>query len=208
MTQRQHFFTKSSPAYAQVSHPCYSRKVGIIGAGGLGSNLTVILLRMGFTNIIVADFDRIEPSNLNRQIYGFRQIGKPKVEALAEIVETLLPEIRIRTHLERIDDQNMKHCFAGCSVIADCTDLAQNKSHIVETALLQLACSVVTASGIGGRLVLDKLNCHRRFGNRLWIIGDQRTSDSAGVAAPMVTAAACAMAEAVYEICRMQEDEL
>ncbi len=206
MTDRHQYFVKSSPSYLPATDRCYASLVGIIGAGGLGSNLAVILCRLGFTRLVVADFDVVEPSNLNRQIYHHEQVGRPKVESLERIVVNLLPEIDLTTHFAKIDGDNVAQYFGNCAVVADCTDLAQNKSQIVEAVLTILSCPVVSVSGIGGRLTPEKLSCERKFGDRLWVIGDQRSSDCIGVAAPAVVATAAAMAEAVYDICRDQQE--
>lgn len=206
VTVRHQFFIKSSPTYLPSTDRCYASPIGIVGAGGLGSNLSVILCRLGFTRLVVADFDTVEPSNLNRQIYRHEQIGMTKVEALEQVVLNLLPGIDLTTYLERIDSGNIIRYFGNCTVVADCTDLARNKSQIVESVLTMLSCPVVSVSGIGGRLTSDTLNCERKFGSRLYVIGDQQSSDSIGVAAPAVFAAAAAMAEVVYNICRDQQE--
>ena len=56
--------------------------VGIAGVGGLGSAVAIALARVGIGQLLIADFDVVEPSNLNRQQYFIDQIGLPKVEAL------------------------------------------------------------------------------------------------------------------------------
>jgi len=61
--------------------------ITVIGAGAIGSEVTVKLAKMGFNNITVFDDDEVDTVNLNSQFYRFRDIGKMKVEALAEIVE-------------------------------------------------------------------------------------------------------------------------
>lgn len=206
MTDRHQYFVASSPSYLPTTDRCYASLIGIVGAGGLGSNLAVILCRLGFTRLVVADFDLVEPSNLNRQIYHYDQVGLPKVEGLERIVASVLPEIDLKTHFIRISRDNIAQYFENCAVVADCTDLAQNKSQIVEAVLTILPCPVVSVSGIGGRLTSDKLQCERKFGDRLWVIGDRRSSDGIGVAAPAVLATAAAMAEVVYDICRDQQE--
>jgi sulfur carrier protein ThiS adenylyltransferase len=57
--------------------------IGIAGVGGIGSNVAVNLVRSGIASLKIVDFDRVEPSNLNRQFYFHDQIGRLKVEALA-----------------------------------------------------------------------------------------------------------------------------
>ena len=56
-------------------------KVGIAGLGGLGSNIAVMLARIGVGHLLLVDFDIIEPSNLNRQSYYVRHLGMPKAIA-------------------------------------------------------------------------------------------------------------------------------
>jgi molybdopterin-synthase adenylyltransferase len=59
----------------------------IVGAGGIGSFTTLTLAKMGFDNLIVYDFDTIEEHNLPNQFYRHKDVGRPKVEALCDIVE-------------------------------------------------------------------------------------------------------------------------
>ena len=63
--------------------------VGIAGAGGLGSVVAENLARSGVGKLIIADYDSVEPSNLNRQRYALAQLGSPKVQALAENITGL-----------------------------------------------------------------------------------------------------------------------
>ena len=56
--------------------------VGIMGLGGLGTVVAGALARVGVGRLILADFDVVEPSNLNRQQYSISQIGEKKTEAL------------------------------------------------------------------------------------------------------------------------------
>ncbi len=64
--------------------------VGIAGAGGLGSVVAENLARAGVGKLIVADFDRVEPSNLNRQRFSLSQLGMLKVAALTENIKNLI----------------------------------------------------------------------------------------------------------------------
>jgi len=63
--------------------------ITVIGAGGIGSWTTLALAKIGCRNITVVDFDNVEAKNTPSQLYTLKQIGKPKVEALAELVEML-----------------------------------------------------------------------------------------------------------------------
>lgn len=62
------------------------KQINIIGAGAVGSFTTLALVKMGFTNINVIDFDVIDIENMNCQFFRFKDIGKYKVDALKELV--------------------------------------------------------------------------------------------------------------------------
>ncbi|MDP2933961.1 MAG: ThiF family adenylyltransferase, partial [bacterium] len=72
-----------------------SATVGIAGLGGLGSNVAVSLARIGVGKIVIADFDLVEPSNLNRQQYFVEQLGTNKVAGLTENLMRINPYIKI-----------------------------------------------------------------------------------------------------------------
>ena len=55
-----------------------SAKVAIAGLGGLGSNIAVMLARSGIGKLLLVDFDVVDVTNLNRQMYFIPQLGKPK----------------------------------------------------------------------------------------------------------------------------------
>lgn len=69
-----------------LAHP-----ITIIGAGSVGSAITLVLAKMGFNNITVYDFDNVEPHNIPNQLYGLGMIGKKKVKALKSLVSLLTP---------------------------------------------------------------------------------------------------------------------
>ena len=62
-------------------------KVGIAGAGGLGSNVAMLLVRAGMKKLVIADFDIVNESNLNRQFFFRHQLGEKKIDALAARLE-------------------------------------------------------------------------------------------------------------------------
>ena len=76
--------------------------VGIAGAGGLGSVVAENLARAGVGRLVIADYDVIEHSNLNRQRYGLAQLGQPKVQALSENISAFNPFTSIMALQERL----------------------------------------------------------------------------------------------------------
>lgn len=77
--------------------------VVVLGVGGVGSWATEALARAGIGALTLVDFDRIEPSNLNRQVHALTStIGRLKVEVMAERLIQINPALTIHTHAERL----------------------------------------------------------------------------------------------------------
>lgn len=82
------------------------KRITIIGAGGIGSHTAIALAKMGFTNMVVWDFDDVSAENMNAQGYMFKHIGRPKVECLRELVKDYANEdIEIRN--EKFEAQQL-----------------------------------------------------------------------------------------------------
>jgi adenylyltransferase/sulfurtransferase len=95
----------------------------IVGAGGLGSPAAIYLAAAGVGRIGLVDFDRVDETNLHRQIlYGTSDIGRPKLEAAREHLHHLNPEIAIATHAARLSSENALEILRGYDVIIDGTD--------------------------------------------------------------------------------------
>jgi sulfur carrier protein ThiS adenylyltransferase len=167
-------------------------RVGIAGLGGLGSHAALALARVGVGELVLADFDVVEPSNLNRQCYFVRQIGRTKTEALAETIREANPHVRLRLHPVRIVPSNVAELFAGCSVLVEAFDTAEEKAMLVETALAVLdETVVVAASGLAGYGPGQDLGV-RRLGPRFFVVGDlvSEARPFRGLMAPRVGVAA------------------
>jgi len=74
--------------------------ITVVGAGAVGSFTVLSLAKMGFTNITVYDDDVVSVENMNCQFYRFSDIGLPKVQALASLVEDFVG-VEIATHNEQ-----------------------------------------------------------------------------------------------------------
>lgn len=83
-----------------------SLRVTVIGAGGIGSPTTLALAKMGVSQIVVYDDDSVEPHNLPNQIYRFSDLGKIKVEALADICRDFAGVV-VEAKPERFDGQQL-----------------------------------------------------------------------------------------------------
>lgn len=98
-------------------------KVLVIGSGGLGSPLLLYLAAAGVGTIGIVDFDVVDDSNLQRQVlFGVSEVGKPKVEAAKERLESLNPHIQIITYNTQLTSQNALDLVKQYDVVADGTD--------------------------------------------------------------------------------------
>ena len=145
-------------------------KIGIAGIGGIGSNVAVNLVRSGIEALRIVDFDRVESSNLNRQFYFHDQVGRRKVEALAENLRRIKPDLRIEGVDARIDATNCQALFTGCDLIVEGFDQQTDKKMLLE--ILGSDRIVISACGIAGsELELIRV---RRLG-KCFIVGDFAT---------------------------------
>ncbi len=108
-------------------------KIGIAGAGGLGSNIATCLVRSGFKNFEIVDNDVVEISNLNRQHYFLEDVGKPKVLALKERLLSINPELWIEDYQARIMKNNCSRFFSNTDILFEAFDEVATKKMILET---------------------------------------------------------------------------
>ncbi|MDD3740804.1 MAG: sulfur carrier protein ThiS adenylyltransferase ThiF [Bacteroidales bacterium] len=118
--------------YEDIKKSLKNKTVGIAGCGGLGSNCAVALARTGIGKLIIADFDIIEESNLNRQYYFYDQIGQPKATALKTNIERINPETIVESHLIMLDANNIPSVFKDCDVIVEAFDKTETKEMIMK----------------------------------------------------------------------------
>ncbi len=98
-------------------------KVLVAGAGGLGSPVSTYLAIAGVGKIILADFDSVDPSNLNRQfLHHEKDIGRLKVESAKEKLLSMNPDIEVETIAEMLTESNLEALIPECDVIVDALD--------------------------------------------------------------------------------------
>jgi adenylyltransferase/sulfurtransferase len=98
-------------------------RVLAIGAGGLGSPLAVYLAAAGVGTLGLVDDDVVDASNLQRQIiYGVSDVGRPKLQAAAERLRDMNPNVEVVPHETRLTSENALEIFRDYDVIADGTD--------------------------------------------------------------------------------------
>jgi len=176
--------------------------VGIAGVGGLGSAVAVALARVGVGRLVIADFDVVEPSNLNRQQYFVDQLGQFKVEALCDTLRRINPYVTVEPHRVLLGPENVPAVFAPCSVVVEAFDRAEMKAMLVETLLDRMPrVSVVAASGLAGYGSNNAI-VTRRVSGRFYLVGDgtSEAKPGRGLMAPRVGIAASHQANQVLRI--------
>ncbi|MFA4857786.1 MAG: sulfur carrier protein ThiS adenylyltransferase ThiF [Candidatus Margulisiibacteriota bacterium] len=192
---REEVFSKNVPCVRAVLK---GKKIGIAGCGGLGSNLAQILTRMGADCFVLADFDLVEPSNLNRQFFFVDQVGRLKVEALRENLLRINPQVQCRIESKKIAAKNALDFFQDCAVVAECFDGAENKAMLVE-ALTRENKMVVAVSGVAGAASPESIKITRPLPN-LILVGDPVAPDcSEGLICARVLTAAAMQAWAILD---------
>jgi len=154
-----------------------TKTVGIAGCGGLSSNCAVALARVGVGKLIIADFDVITESNLNRQYFFVDQIGQKKALALKENIARIDPKIEVETHDIELTPESIILLFKSCNVIVEAFDQAAMKRMIIETVLDEMPGKpIVSGMGLAG-WGKNNLLTTRKFDN-LYICGDMETEVS------------------------------
>lgn len=103
-------------------------KVLIIGAGGLGSPVSLYLAAAGVGTIGIVDGDEVELSNLQRQIlHGTSDLGRAKVESAAETLHELNPEVHVVPYHMIADEDSLNRIVADYDFVLECTDSFESK---------------------------------------------------------------------------------
>lgn len=173
--------------------------VGIAGCGGLGSNAAIALARAGVGTLILADFDDVEESNLNRQYYFRSDIGKPKVRALSLHLRSVNPDIKIIKHDEILTPDTVPQVFANAEILIEAFDRAESKHWLIESWCKHFPeRHIVCASGVAGIGKTDALRVIAT-GN-IHLCGDGVSEMSEGLCAARVAIVANMEANVAMEL--------
>lgn len=175
--------------------------VGIAGLGGLGSSVAIALARMGIGRLVLADFDLVEPSNLNRQQYFVHQIGLSKVNATRDNLAQINPYVEIEIHNVLLNEENTVSIFRSVDILVEAFDKPEMKGMLVNSFLSEYSDRpVVSASGLAGYASPNHI-ATRQLGKNLFIVGDLKSAAQPGwgLMAPRVGVAAH------HEACKVLE---
>ena len=172
-------------------------RIGVAGAGGLGSNCAMHLVRSGIRPLVVADFDVVGESNLNRQFFFRDQLGMKKVDALKANLLRIDPEVDVQAVDVQLDAASTRELFEDCDIVVEAFDAVEAKTMILST-LMPLGMRLVTASGLAGWGKSNAMRV-RKMGANVVVVGDGETGVAPDVApaSPRVGIAAAMEANAV-----------
>lgn len=95
----------------------------IVGSGGLGSPSSIYLAAAGVGRLGLVDFDRVDLSNLHRQVlHQTGDVGRPKVESAKEHLTALNPEVEIEVHATKLTSENAMDILRSYDVVIDGSD--------------------------------------------------------------------------------------
>ena len=171
-------------------------RVAVAGLGGLGSNIAVMLARSGVGELLLVDFDTVDVTNLNRQMYLIPQLGKPKAEALPEILYQINPYLTYRSVCIKVTPDNVKELFSEYPIVCEAFDKPDQKAMLVRELLIQCPKTiVVSGNGMAGYADANEIRTCQVM-KRLYVCGDQSTDVGNGIGLIAPRVAVCAAHEA------------
>lgn len=177
-------------------------KVAIAGLGGLGSNIAVMLARSGVGELFLVDFDVVDTTNLNRQAYFISHLGKPKTEALQEILQEINPYLRVTAYRTRVTSDNAKALFGAYPILCEAFDQPDQKAMLISTVMSQCPnTTIVSGNGMAGYGDSNEIRTVQPM-SRLYVCGDRQTDvgDGVGLMAPRVSVCAGHQANKVIQL--------
>ena len=121
----------------------------VIGAGGLGSPVALYLGSAGVGRITIVDDDRVDLTNLQRQIaHDVSRLGAPKAESAARSIAAINPTVRVAALTERVDVARLLELVADVDIVVDCSDNFSTR-HAVNAACVRRGIPLVAGAAIG-----------------------------------------------------------
>lgn len=177
-------------------------RVAIAGLGGLGSNIAVMLARSGVGHLLLVDYDVVDVTNLNRQMYYIQQLGMPKAQALPEILYQINPYSNYQSRCLRVTEENIAELFMEYPIVCEAFDQPDQKAMLVREVLTQCPDTIViSGNGMAGYKDANEIQTSQKL-RRLYVCGDQHTdvAEGIGLMAPRVAACAAHQANKVIQL--------
>ena len=134
------------------------QKVMVFGIGGVGGYVCEALARSGISDFVLIDSDKVEVTNINRQIVAdLNTVGKSKVQVMKDRILSINKDAKVET-IEKfyLPENSGEFNFSGVTYIVDCVDTVTAKLSIVSKAK-ELNIPVISAMGAGNKMDPSKL---------------------------------------------------
>ena len=128
-----------------------SKRVTIVGVGGVGGYVATLLARAGVEKMRIIDFDTVSPSNFNRQVVAVKgNEGKLKVEALKDILLSINEDIEVDSVPQKLDKDNVSSLLKNSDIVVDAIDIVKDKVALI-IYCKKHNINVISAMGAGNR---------------------------------------------------------
>ncbi len=129
--------------------------VAVIGIGGVGGYAAVLLARAGVGKITIVDFDKVEETNINRQIVADTEtLGQFKTDVMQKLLSKINPNLKLRVLAQRISDENVESVLGNdCDYVVDAIDNVTDKINLI-TYCKTHSVKIVSAMGAGNRVAV------------------------------------------------------
>lgn len=187
---------------AELQKKLSKASVAVCGLGGLGSNISISLVRAGIGRLHIIDFDRVDITNVNRQQYFLEQLGQYKTDALKNTLERINPYCEVVTDCVKLTGENIPNILSADDIICEAFDKAENKAELVNCVLENMPEKyMVAASGMAGTDSADKIGT-RKIMKRFYVCGDLESdiADGMGLFSSRVMVCAAHQAHKVIQI--------
>ena len=135
-----------------------SKHVATIGCGGVGGAAAIALCRCGVENFTLVDFDKVSPSNCNRQVVAWQStIGQNKVDVLAKMMQAINPYAKVNAVCKRVEKQSLEKIFENQTfdIVVDAIDSISDKVELI-CYCLGKNIKIISAMGAGNRTRLPR----------------------------------------------------
>ncbi len=134
-----------------------NKNIILLGLGGVGSTCLLSLIRCGIENITIVDYDKVDITNLNRQIIAFRSnIGKYKTDVCESFIKDINPDVKVKKITRKIDSNNINYIIDNYDYIIDCIDDIKVKCELISIASKK-DIRLISSMGTGNKMNPSKL---------------------------------------------------
>lgn len=130
--------------------------VVIVGLGGVGGAALEVLVRSGVGKVVIVDFDKVEATNINRQIIATTtELGEFKTLAFEKRLKLINPNLQVTIYTEKLSSLNIDKILKGADFVIDAIDDLDNKVNIISYCQLN---NIPFISAMGMALKIDPLS--------------------------------------------------